>query len=266
MKKTNIPTNIELIQMNTELTYVDKQASPFVRGVLYGEMGHWKTVTAASCINATGPTATGLVVAADEGYVSLQNHPEIWERIRVVRYEGLSQLRHIALNETAQDLVVLDTVSQMQEEYVDFLMDNTKWGGNYREKSIPNKGSKVLAEEIPGLPDYHVTRNKMRVPLRMMLQMPCDVIFLCHVREPSFLEVQKNKLVRRPSLTQKLYEFIGREAHFIGFMEKRVGKHATISFKSDPKTAAKSRIGLLNEQIIQAPDLPEILKKWKESL
>jgi hypothetical protein len=255
---------------NTEiqpLTYVDPDDTPYTRGILYGEFGHWKTVTAASCINAVSENATGLLLAADDGWVSLKNHPEILERTKIVKYLGLSQITQISEGESERyDLIVVDTITQIQEDYVDFLMDNVTWNGNFRETSVPKRGSKVKGEEIPGLPDYHLTRNKLRRPLRKLLAAPCDVIFLAHLREPSFIEQQKGKLVRRPAVTQKVFEFIAREAHFIGFMEKQAKKEvATISFKPDPRTTAKSRIGLLDNQVINAPDLPEFLKKWKNS-
>lgn len=249
----------------SDLEFIDPDAEPFVRGILYGEFGSWKTVTAVSCIEAVSENATALVVAADDGWVSLKNHPDLFERSKIVRYQGFSQLQFLADEYSDRhDVLVIDTLTQICEEYVDFLMDNVKWNGNFREVSIPVRGSKARPEETPGLPDYHVLRNKIRKPLRSLMRAPWDVYFLCHLREPTFMEQQKGKLIRRPEVTKRVFDFVAREAHFIGFMEKRDNKPAaTITFKTDPKTIAKSRIAGLNDQTINAPDLPTILRKWK---
>lgn len=250
-------------------SFVDKSERPRMIGLLYGEFGSWKTVTAASCIDAIADNANALLVAADRGWESLRNHPSLFERVRVLNYMGLSQLNFLAdsADLLGTDLLIIDTLTQIQEEYIDFLMDNVTWGGKaYREKTQPNPGSKVKPEEIPSMPDYHLARNKLRIPLRKIMSKEIDVIFTCHVREPNFMEQQKGVIVRRPSLTQKLYEYVAREAHFIGFMEKTSKSPvATINFKTDPRTVAKSRIELIQDKKIPATELPTLLRKWKEN-
>lgn len=241
--------------------------SKFYKGFIFGEFGVGKTVVAARCADEKG-----LDIATDTGSDSIYNHPELVDKIDVVPYSGLSHLTGVAEAITEQiegyekyDLVIADTVSQMQEEYLDWLMDNFKFTGNYREKAIPRNPRLGLQEqEITGLPDYHLARNKMRLPIKALIKAPVNVIFLAHVREPSMLDVQKGKLVRRPSMTETVFKLIAREASFLGFME-REGSKRTIQFMTDKRTVSKSRIKELDDKTINADDLPEILKKWRMS-
>src|SRR5690606_22126026 len=84
------------------------------------------------------------------------------------------------------DLVVFDTFSQMQEEYVDFLLDRAQYSGNFREKAVPKSGVKDFqAAEVPGMPDYHLARNKLRPVVRDFTKLNRNVMYLCHTREPS---------------------------------------------------------------------------------
>jgi hypothetical protein len=88
-------------------------------------------------------------------------------------------------------------------------------------------------------------------------------MFLAHLREPSFLEVGKGKLVRRPTLTETVFKLIAREVSFLGLME-RSGTKRTIQFSTDKRTVSKSQIAELDDKTINADQLSEILQTWKE--
>lgn len=242
----------------------DKLPSRFT-GFFYGEFGTWKTVTAVKIAKALGTTAR--IIAADDGWVSLHNHPELAGMWKIYEYQGMSQLTAMAESATEDETIILDTVSQMQEEYVDFLMDNVTWGGSHRTVAKARDPRTKLEEEIevPGMVDYHFTRNKMRVPIKKLIKCPAHVIFLAHVREPSVM--QPNETARKPSLTEKVFLLTAREAHVLGFMERdRRSNEVKVHFKSDTRTVARSRIGSLSDKDISANDLPNYISEWKENL
>lgn len=240
------------------------------KGFLFGEYGVGKTKVACECAETAG-----LDVYTDRGYQTLFNHPELKDKIKAVPYQGLNHLTAIgqAVAEgiapyDQYDLIVIDTISQVQEEYLDFLNDNFTYNGALREKAIPRVNSMeakrlgLSEQEVLGLPDYHLTRNKMRHPIKSLIKAPVNVMFIAHLREPSFLEQQKGKLVRRPTVTEAVFKLIAREASFMGLME-REGNKRTIQFKTDKRTVSKSQIAELDDKIINADDLPEILMKWR---
>lgn len=246
------------------------ERSRYYKGFLFGEYGATKTVTSARCAEKKA-----LFIATDTGYESIWNHDELVDKIKVVPYAGLNHLTAVgqAITEKVEgyeeyDLVVVDTVSQVQEEYLDFLNDNFTYTGNFREKATPKAAAKradpsLSDQEVVGLPDYHLTRNNMRHPIKTLIKAPVNVIFLAHLREPTFLEQQKGKLVRRPTLTESVFKLIAREASFMGLMERN-GEKRTIQFMTDKKTVSKSRIKELDDKTINADDLPEILKNWSK--
>lgn len=249
-----------------KLTEVER----YWKGFLYGEYGVTKTVTTARCIEKRG-----LIVGTDRGVQAIFNHPELIDKVEIVEYHGLKHLTAIATAVAEQqlvyrefDLVSLDTVSQMQEEYLDWLNDNFTYSGeNARNKATPTRDAKtadrtLTEQEIIGFGDYHLARRNMSTPIKTLVKAPVNVMFLAHLREPSFLEAAKGKLVRRPTLTETVFKLIAREASFLGLMERN-GTKRTIQFVTDKKTVSKSQIAELDNKIINADDLPNILMEWR---
>lgn len=248
----------------------------FVNMFWYGEYGVGKTIGACQASASTGKKV--LLVRTDTGTDSLFNHPELLSVVDVVDYKGLSQLTAIggAISESLTlggvdysqyGAVIIDTISQVQEEYLDWILEHFQFSGNHRTVATPRdqKNKRTLGlqdEEITGLPDYHLARNKMRGPVKALIKAPCDVHFIAHLREPSMMDIQKGKLVRRPTLTETVFKLIAREVSLMGLME-REGTKRTIQFKTDKKTVSKSRIKELDDKTIEAEKLPQIIQDWK---
>lgn len=233
----------------------------YYKGFHYGEYGTTKTVTA-------GKISRGrfLVVATDNGWTSLRNHSDVVDRFDVVEYTGLSQLREIAEWSKEEgfpyELIHVDTVSQVQEEYLDFLLDEVSWSQNFREKSAPKrKGAEIL--EVPGRADYHVVRNKMRGPVKALIKAPVDVIFSAHLREPTEDEKAKGNFVRRPTLTQTVYALIAREASVMALFERDKG-NVSIKCETDKKQVSKSRIASLDGQTVNVDTFVQRIHDWKD--
>jgi hypothetical protein len=235
-------------------------------GFLYGEWSVGKTIVTSRLVKRKG-----LFVVTDAGSNSLYNHPELLDKIEVVPYSGLSQLTAIGTAVTESyggydefDLICVDTISQVQEEYLDWLNDNYTFGGNMREKATPRPGSGLSrAEEIIGLGDYNLARRNMSTPIKTLVKAPVNVMFLAHLREPTFMEQSKGKLVRRPTLTETVFKLIARESTFMGLME-REGKKRTIQFKTDKKTVSKSQIAELDDEIVTDDEFVQTLTDWEQ--
>lgn len=242
------------------------ERSKIWNGFLYGEYGVGKTIVSSRLVRKSG-----LIIATDIGTNSLWNHPDLLDKIKVVPYNGLSHLTAIATaveekyEEYADvDLIIVDTISQIQEEYLDWLNDNYTFAGNMREKATPRPGTQGLkAEEIIGLGDYNLARRNMSSPIKKLVKAPVNVMFLAHLREPTFMEQAKGKLVRRPSLTETVFKLIAREASFLGLME-REGKKRTIQLKTDKKTVSKSQIKELDDTVVTDDEFVQILQEWEE--
>jgi hypothetical protein len=244
--------------------------SRFWKGFIYGEYGVGKTVVTGSCIQKRG-----LIIATDRGSDVFYNHPEILDKVEIVPYQGLAHLTAIATaveeghpRYSEFDLIACDTISQIQEEYLDWLNDNYTFAGDLRTRATPRPEAKranmsLKEQEIIGFGDYHLARRYMSTPIKSLIKAPVNVMFLAHLREPSFLEVGKGKLVRRPTLTETVFKLIAREVSFLGLME-RSGTKRTIQFSTDKRTVSKSQIAELDDKTINADQLSEILQTWKE--
>lgn len=234
-------------------------------GVLYGEFGTRKTTTGLRTSRKRA-----ILLHADRGWNVYQNHPEEFksENIIPLKYEGLAQVRAIveAVVENQEpfndvDLIQLDTVSQMQENYIDWLGENFVIFG--REKATPKPGVKEQEVALTGLPDYHLTRNKMRPVIELLVNAPVNTLFLAHVREPNAMEKQAGKLERRPNLTEAVYKIVARDAQFIGYMQREGDKY-TVDFTPKKTQSAKSQIPALTDKKINTDDLPKILWAWQD--
>lgn len=239
-------------------------------GFLYGEYGVGKTKEAAECVKSHG-----LIISTDQGYETLFNHEYLVDKFNIMPYDGLSQLNAVAeavmesatvggIDYSKLDLILVDTVGQVQDDYLDWLMDNYKFGGDSRVRATPTLSGKrdgLTDVEITGLSDYHLVRNQMRHPIRSLVKAPVNVIFIAHLREPNFMEQSKGKITKRPLLTETVFKMIARDASWMGLMEKE-GTKRTIQFATDKKQVAKSRITELNDKKIEAENLQKILKNW----
>lgn len=239
---------------------------------LYGDFGVGKTIVFCRWCKIlhehTGKK--GLVITTDTGMDSIHNHPELLDFVEVVPYNGLSHLKAVgeAITEgiegyDAFGAVSIDTVSQVQEEYLDWLLENFKFKGSLRDIAEPRKpGPDMKAQDITSLVDYKLSRDNMRGPIKSLVKAPIDVFFMAHLREPSFMDVQNGKIVRRPTLTEKVFQLIAREASLLGFMERK-GKNRTIQFETNTRTIAKSRIKQLDNLVVSDDDFLTILEEWK---
>lgn len=235
------------------------------KGVLYGEFGTRKTTTALRCMKNKA-----ILIHADRGWQVIHNHPDEFEgKVLPLAYGGLSQFKLIveAIATGVEpyadtDLIVVDTLSQMQEKYVDFLMENADYGGKFRDSLIPKTGVKNFEKtEIPGMPDYQLARNKMRPIVDILTKAPVNVIYLAHLREPGPMEKAAGKLEKRPNITEALYKVVARDATFIGFMKNEKGQYL-IDFEPKNTQSAKSQIPALTDKKIKAEELPRILNEW----
>jgi hypothetical protein len=239
-----------------------KDLKRFYKGFHYGEFGSTKTVTAGKLSRIKF-----LVIATDNGWTSLDNHDELVDKYDVLPYDGLSQLDEVAAwsheSDFPYDLLHLDTVSQMQEEYLDFLLDEITWSQNFREKSqTKRRGAETV--EVPGRADYHVTRNKMRGPIKNLIKAPVDVVFSAHLREPTEDEKSKGNFVRRPTLTQTVYSLIAREASVMALFERTKTGGVQIKCETDAKQVAKSRIKSLDGQTVGVDKFVSNIHEWKD--
>ena len=262
MKETELEALRQSVRVESYRNYV---------GVLYGEFGMRKTTTALRCMQKKA-----VILYADPGWHVAHNHPDefkVGENVIPVEYQGLSQVRALlqAIEEQQTpfdgvDLIVVDTISQIQENYIDFLLANAQYSGNYREKATAKQGKKLedgdREIEIPGMPDYHLARNKIRPIVMDLTAAPINVIFLAHTREPGPIEKASGKIEKRPNITEALYKVISRNATFIGHMDKDKNNEYTVNFAPSKTLSAKSQIPELTDRKINSDELPRYLADW----
>jgi hypothetical protein len=242
----------------------------FYKGVLYADFGKRKTTGSLRCSRKRA-----ILLHSDRGWNAVLNHPDefrLMDNVIPVEYQGLTQVKALVeavINNQEPfndvDLFVCDTISQMQENFIDFLVENFNIFG--RESAKPKKMGKGLEEmQITGLPDYHLVRNKMRPVIELLVKAPIDVLFLAHVRIPNAMEIQKGLLAKRPNVTEAVFNVLARDATFIGYMEHTTKDGYSIDFEPKKTLVAKSQIATLTDKKIKTDQLPQFLWNWKDGV
>jgi hypothetical protein len=227
--------------------------SPYRVTVLYGDHGKRKTTTACSMVNEKG-----LLLNSDDSWKTLlkSRHKDIFDKLKIISYHGLSQLEHIDFND--YDTVIWDTFSASVDMYIDLLYDTAKWkDGKYREKIITdNKDLKGL--EILAPMDYRVTRDIFRPALDKLLKLPVHWVFTSQVNEP--IKGLSPDMTKKPAIPNSTFKILARKADIIGQILP-VNKKFMIHMEEDSISyLGKSRI----EGIEGKMNVEDFVVKYKE--
>lgn len=239
----------------------------FLKAVLYGPPGYGKTVTACSLGKV-------LLLAADPGWIAVKNHPEIDANTTTIRFEGYKQLETLSrafYHQTPPydqyDTFVVDTLSWIQESYVDVLVRGGKFNKDTRptyQVTDQSLAKDLVLKEIPGRDDYHAAKNVLREPLRTLMQAPVNVVIITHERGPTEAMEKRHIYEVRPNVTEAVFNIINQDAHVIGRATKS-GKQRGLDFNATPQQVAKSRIAALNDKAIKSEDFPKAIKYWQNA-
>jgi hypothetical protein len=231
----------------------DPTANPFRVSMLYGEFGKRKTTTACSMVKDKG-----LLLSVDGSWKVLLNnrHTELYEKIKVIELEGLSQLEYI--DYSGYDTVIWDPVSTSVAHYLDLLYDESNWGGKYREKIVTTskelKGLEILAPV-----DYRVTRDGFRPSLSRLFQLPAHIIFTSHATDP--IPGLSKDPQAKPKMPGATFEIMGERADIIANLRPGApGKFVADMTESSLSFLGKSRIEGLQGKM----DLDAFVAKYKE--
>lgn len=243
------PSKAELIEIANSTPVAD----PYYVSVLYADYGSRKTTTAASMVKERG-----LLLSTDDSWKVLLNprHREIYEKLHIVKLEGLTQLQYI--NFEGYDTIIWDTVSQSVDMFLDLLYDEAGWAGKFRDKiSTNNKELKEMNLEVLASMDYRVTRDAIRPYLnRLFKETKAHIIFTSQVTEP-FPGMGNQQ--KRPSIPQATFKIIGTRADVIAFL-KGDGSKFTADVTQSLTQLGKTRI----EGIQGKMDLEAFVTKYKE--
>lgn len=239
------------------------------KAIFYGDFGTWKTTT--SC--RFGRT---LILSQDPGWKVYKNHPELEGLVDPRPFVGYRQLEAYTKAIIARhpdfvqyDTFVIDTLSGIQEEYVDSVLRGSSLDKKTRPVFTPNSKEARInlpLTELPGRDDYHLAKNVLRPTIRALnTKAPVNVIYITHEREPSEEELSKKSgpKYKRPSVTEALFYIVARDVDLLGHFEQSGDDPATISFRRLPGIVAKSRILELNGKKIPATALPECIRRWQ---
>lgn len=204
-----MPSKAQLFQALEQSVEDIDDVHPNFKGMLYGPSGVGKTVLAVKMAQELTPKDK-LILYLDsmEHWVSIQNHPELKDRVKRLKYEGLSQI---------------DTIR-------DAIADKYSWFGNVgtviidEMDSIQGEDLDVVAQSSTETghgpddvtwPDYNKNTTRVRRVVRKFLKQDLNIIMVAHDGEG---KDRRGVAIQRPDFTPKLAKVILEFVHVCGFM------------------------------------------------
>lgn len=234
----------------------------YFKGVIYGDGGTGKTVV--SC--RLGKT---FLFSADDGWTVTRNNFPFKLDVTKTNWQGPGHLK--ALSEafkyqapgyTDYDTVVIDPISGVAEEYLDWLLANVELPkrnvASYKDKRKAAE-QKLPPLEASGFDDYGHLKLYLRPIIKNFIQAPVNVIFIAHEREPDFMG-QQSKIL--PDLPDKVYKLCVYYTHATARME-REGNNRNLIMETNKRFAAKSRIQALDGKKVTDEQFITEITNWQ---
>lgn len=234
---------------------------PFFKGMIYGPSGVGKTVLAAEIARQITPTGKEIFyVDSMENWTSLQNHPELKDRMKRFKYEGLSQLD--TMREAFREgydifanvgTFILDELDGMQGDDLDIVASNSQ--------DHPDDPDAVT------WPDFNKNTVRVRRTMREFLKLDVNVIAVAHDGEG---KDRRGVAIQRPDFTPKLAKAMLEFMHLCGYMTAEVvrggdGNEYTRRIQVHPtgNLVTKSRVGGLAVKV-SSQELISGIKEWQQ--
>lgn len=241
------------------------------RSLIYGLPGVGKTKLAVEIALALGERC--LYIPTEPSEETLGDWPNLLERTTIMDYGGINMLNELVTAYQEGEFsdhrtIIIDTIDEMVEIMLDDLVAGYKPSKDTRPVAESRPGMRLPRIEVAGTDDYRFLRDGIRPGIRNLCKLPVHLILTSHVREPSWADEAKKKATgtplppMRPDLPDKTYKLISKYVGVMGHMTRR-GDKRSISFRTDTaKEDAKSRVLALDNKVIDADTLPEIIKNW----
>jgi hypothetical protein len=233
-------------------------AVPTFKGMIYGVSGVGKTVHSLMIAqDITPPDKEILYIDTAEGWVSLNNHQQLKDRVTRMRYVNLNQIEYLCRGYksdapliTKFGTIVLDEASSAADLALDEVLKFR--AGQDRTKD----------PDTPTQPDYNTTTNRVRKSYSELLTLHgVNVILVSHARKD---KDNRNIEVVSPSFLPKLGQKIKQPLHLIAQLSGNEidNKYVRLLQVHPTRTIdAKCRIGNLEPQV-EYPIFINRLQGW----
>lgn len=229
---------------------VGEGSGRFIRILVYGEPGSWKTILAGTSPNA-------LILEADRGDESAAGTGSTAKKWSIHDWNDLDEAKSYLQNGGYKnfDWVWLDSLTLFQERGLDMIMEDLV--------SSPGKGHRKVYKPDKG--EYGENMSRISRWLREMIDIPINFGITCHVKrveDDDTGDVRYMPYVQGKDMPEKVCSYFG----LIGHMEitlKEGEEHPVFSTRKDGKFYTKDRFGVVGRML--DPTIPKIMARVEQS-
>lgn len=239
----------------------------YLKATLYGDGGVGKTVL--SC--RFGKT---LLFSTDTGWAVTKNKFNFDLDVDFTTYQEPEHFRTVAkairLGVSGwdnYDTVVIDTISGLTEEYLDWLLQHVDLPkrslGTYKNPRMASE-KKLKPLEAHGWDDYSHAKVWLRPAIRDLMIAPVNVFLIAHEKENDPFKLKNDKDTGKllPDLPDKVYKLCHYNTHLMARMIREGDKRSLI-METNPKFAAKSRIQALDGKKVTDEEFITAINNWR---
>jgi hypothetical protein len=251
----------KLTSMVEDLT--DLSVKPDFKGMIYGDSGAGKTIAAVALAQRiTGDSRTILYVDSGQGWVSLENHPTLKQRVQRLRFATLAQLELVeqAIRNGSDVFGSVGTI----------IIDEASTVATLDLDRVVTKRAEVDAgkdPDTPTQPDFNTAGNRVRKVFDALGKLDgVHFIMVAHVRKD---KDNRGVEVTSPRFLPAVNSRIREPLHLVAYMtadlvpssEGEVNYRRVLQVHPSRQIVAKTRIGGFGAEITPK-DLIKGVDEW----
>lgn len=255
-KPLPIPNAKAVQDLLASMTDMKAMHVPAMIGI-YGDQGTGKTKTGMEFLQRITPPEKKIVyIDSAANWTTLQNHPELMNRVKFMEYENMEQLQALATVLRTQPALREKIGAVMMDEYSIMSARDQAWIVRVRSEQFAQE-NKFKDPYQPTLPDYLGQKIRSGETVNMFLASKVHCVFIAHEKLDDIKVIQPDF----PEKTGKEWQRLLHGVYHATYEEPNGKPTYKLQLKPVNRISAKNRIGGLGTYAT-IEEIADAYKQW----
>lgn len=255
-KPLPVPPQKAMADLLASMTDMKAMHVPSMVGI-YGDQGTGKTVAGMKYLQRIVPKEKKILyIDSAANWTSLQNHPELMDRVKLMEYENMEQLQVLARMLRISEELRSKIGGVMLDEYSVMSARDQAWIVRVRSEQMADEG-KFKDPFQPTLPDYLGQKLRSGEVVNDFLVSKTHTVFIAHEKLDDIKVIQPDF----PEKTGKEWQRLLHGVFHATYEVKGNEEFYPMQLKPFNRISAKNRIGGLG-QFATIEQIAEAYLKW----